>query len=82
MLFRSFRFSVDDQCLFLPPLSEKEDWQDLSELYSQMGVVIQRYRSAGDDHTVDEYDVVFNIRGTATVVEQVPGVYLKSLSQA
>lgn len=81
-LFHPFAFSVDDQCLFLPPLSEKENWEELSSLYSQMGVVLCRYHALTANGTENEYDVVFNINGTATVIEQIPGTYLRRLSDA
>jgi len=51
----------------------------MSELYSQPGVVLKRTRGVSYSSIEDEYDVIFNVNGTATVVTELPGVYLQRL---
>lgn len=81
-MWKPWCFDVGDQCLFLPPQSERENWEDLAPLYSQMGVVLKRIRSVAGSGTEDEYDVIFNVNETALVVEEIPGTYLQKLGMS
>lgn len=75
-------FGVGDTCLFLPPESHREVWEGMSQFYSQPGVVLKRHRGITRATIDDEYDVLFNVDGTATAVTEIPGVYLQRLGQS
>ena len=81
-LFRPWDFSVGDSCLFLPPQSHREVWEGMSQFYSQPGLVLKRHRGITRATVDDEYDVLFNVDGTATAVTEIPGVYLQHLGQS
>lgn len=78
-MFRPWDFSVGDTCLFLPPTSHRAVWADLSQLYSQPGVVLKRVRGVTAVATDDEYDVLFNISGVATAIQALPAEWLQHL---
>lgn len=80
-MFRPWDFSVGDTCLFLPPASHRAVWADLAQLYSQPGVVLKRVRGVTAVAIDDEYDVLFNINGVATAIQELPGQYLQHLGQ-
>lgn len=80
-LWQPFAFAVGDECLFLPPESHRQVWEHIEYLYSQPGVVLRRLRGVATTGIDDEYDVIFNVNGTATVIEELPGLYLKSLGR-
>jgi hypothetical protein len=80
-MWQPFSFDVGDQCLFLPPDSHRQNWEELAEIYSQPGVVVKRSRGVAVTGIDDEYDVIFNINGTATVIQELPGLYLQSLGR-
>ena len=82
-IWRPFVFGIGDQCIFLPPESHKEAWEPVAEFYGQVGIILRRQRGVSSSGVEDEYDVVFK-DGTvsATVVESLPGVYLRSVSSS
>lgn len=81
-MWKPWVFSIGDQCLFLPPESHRQVWEDMSELYSQPGVILKRTRGVSYSSVDDEYDVIFNINNTATVVTELPGVYLQKMGSS
>lgn len=81
-VWRPWTFSIGDQVLFLPPESHKEAWEQVEEFYGQTGVVLRRCRGVSSTGVDDEYDIIFK-DGTvsATVVESLPSVYLRTVSK-
>jgi len=77
-----FIFSVGDAALFLPPESHRHIWEEHAQLYGHGCVVVRRQRGVHTTGIDDEYDCMFNINGTATLVPEVPQVWLRQLTQA
>lgn len=81
-MWKPWCFDVGDQCLLLPPQTERSSWEEIAPLYSQMGVVLKRIRSIEVSGADDLYDVVFNVNDTALVIEEIPGAYLQRLGSS
>jgi hypothetical protein len=81
-IWSPWSFDVGDQVLFLPPDSHKEAWEQVKDYYGLTGVVLRRNRGVSTSGIDDEYDIIFK-DGTvsATVVESLPSVYLRTVSK-
>jgi len=75
-------FSIGDGALFLPSESHRHIWEEHAQLYGHHCVVVRRQRGVYTTGIDDEYDCMFNINGTATLVPEVPQVWLRRLTQA
>jgi hypothetical protein len=81
-IWRPWTFSVGDECIFLPPDSHREAWEQVAEFYGQVGIILRRQRGVSSTGIDDEYDVIFKDGTTsATVVQELPAQYLDKLGR-
>ena len=75
-------FTVGDAALFLPTESHRHIWEENAQLYGHQCVVVRRLKGSYSTGIDDEYDCMFNINEVATLVPEVPQVWLRRLTQA